>query len=192
VKYIVSNYDTMRYNRVAAGVNTAFEAEGVTSAAIDANIIKSVTVTKFMSDVGKWTPVLSIALSMSNLRNGMESISPADVIPLPLASVLIESEMKRIDEDMKSINMMAAAKVWSEMVYYANEYNSDGNISVIFVYSDKELHSTQGVIPYSIAFSNAREAERALGFVPSVVYFQFITENTSQIAISTDNKLEFP
>jgi len=116
------------------------------------------------------------------------SISPMDVVPYPGVSYLGSKEMERIEESDKDVQKYIAGKGWEYMKSFAKKNNSNGNTSVIFVYAAADVHKGVFKTATSVVLSSPEEAEKTLGFVPTVVYYQFTDEGQD---VSTNNKLQF-
>jgi len=86
---------------------------------------------------------------------------------------------------MADFEQMSASQNWKRMVEYVGKKNS---MTVVFIYADQDGHESE---PTLEVYLNKTHAEVKLGFIPTIVYYQFIDHNTKTLLIPKNNRLEF-
>lgn len=144
---------------------------------------------------GVGTLIMAFA-NVASSGGDLSDIPPMDLIPVPGAS-LIGSELNRKwDNEMFEFEMDRAASSWKDMKKFASKRNTDASTVVVFVYAAMDVHEEtfemlSQKVPTTVIYNSAEEAKAALGFVPKVVYYKFITPTTNNLMVLPMNKLKF-
>jgi len=159
------------------------------------NVVDKI-VTNSISGIDGVNGLIMTLANIGSSGGDLYDITPMDLLMVPGASMLGEELSKKWDSDMLQYEMTRAGTSWSEMKSFASKRNTDAGTIVIFVYAAKDIHGStiemlNKKIPTTTVYKTLDEAQNALGFVPSIVYYKFLTPSTTDLIVLPMNKLIF-
>jgi len=101
-------------------------------------------------------------------------------------SIMLEIHAAKLQSDINEVEFGVAQQGWEYMRNFVSEHNFDdagdfnlkNGKTIVFVYAAQDVHEQYmfETIPIMHAFKNADEAEKNLGFKPTVVYWGFLED----------------